>query len=149
MNRTLFGVIFMAVLLGIYLWATGYQGNLMVVSGQPILIIMGLALVVLPIVGAWLLFRELRFGMVSARLVRQLREEGNLPVDDLPHRPSGRALRSAADEELPVFAADVDSAPESWRAWFRLGLAYDACGDRKRARESIRRAITLYKKDED
>ena len=118
----------------------------MVMSGQPVLIIMGLALVILPVVGAWALFRELRFGIVSARLVRQLEHEGNLPVDDLPHTPSGRTVRAAADEEFPAFAAEVDAAPESWRAWFRLGLAYDASGDRKRARESIRTAIALYKK---
>jgi len=147
MNRTAVGVVVMAVLLGLYLWATGYQGYVMIFSGQPVLIVMGLALLVLPVVGAWALFRELHFGVVSARLVKQLEFEGNLPIDDLPHTPSGRTVRAAADEEFPLFAAEVDAAPESWRAWFRLGLAYDASGDRKRAREAIRMAIKLNKTD--
>jgi tetratricopeptide (TPR) repeat protein len=147
MNRTAWGAILMAMLLALYLWATGYQGYLMIFSGQPVLIIMGLALIVLPIVGAWALFRELRFGFVSDRLVKQLEAEGNLPVDDLPHTPSGRTVREAADEEFPAYAAEVDAEPESWRAWFRLGLAYDASGDRKRARESIRKAIALNKRN--
>jgi Flp pilus assembly protein TadD len=37
----------------------------------------------------------------------------------------------------------VEQDPASWRAWFRLGLAYDASGDRRRARGAIRRAIAL------
>ena len=30
-----------------------------------------------------------------------------------------------------------------WRAWLRLGLVYDASGDRRRARAAVRRAIAL------
>ena len=37
----------------------------------------------------------------------------------------------------------MEAAPEDWRAWFRLGLAYDASGDRRRARKAIIRAISL------
>jgi len=29
----------------------------------------------------------------------------------------------------------------NWRSWFALGLIYDACGDRKRARSAMRKAI--------
>lgn len=147
MNRAVLGVVVMAVLLGLYLWATGYQGYVLIMSGQPIAIIMGLALLVLPVVGAWAMYRELSFGMYSSRLVKQLKDEGNLPEDTLPHRPSGRPVREAADEEFPLYAAEVDAHPESWRAWFRLGIAYDASGDRKRAREAIRKAIALSKND--
>jgi cytochrome c-type biogenesis protein CcmH/NrfG len=64
-------------------------------------------------------------------------------VEDLPTRASGRPFRDAADEQFPQYRAEVESAPESWRAWFRLGLAYDASGDRRRAREALRQAIRL------
>ncbi|MFP3380386.1 tetratricopeptide repeat protein, partial [Bacillus sp. SIMBA_069] len=56
-------------------------------------------------------------------------------------------LRDAADEQFPQYRAEVEAAPESWRAWFRLGLAYDASGDRRRAREALRQAIRLERAD--
>ena len=36
-----------------------------------------------------------------------------------------------------------DRTVEDWRAWFRLALAYDAAGDRKRARRAMRDAVAL------
>jgi Flp pilus assembly protein TadD len=39
----------------------------------------------------------------------------------------------------------VEKEPQSWALWMRLGMAYDACGDRRRARWAIRRAITIEK----
>ncbi len=38
----------------------------------------------------------------------------------------------------------VDQNPDNWRPWFNLATAYDASGDRKRARESMRHAWDLY-----
>ena len=58
-------------------------------------------------------------------------------------RPSGRVVRSEADALFPAYRADVEAHPDDWRAWYRLGLAYDASGDRRRAREAVRRAIRL------
>ena len=43
----------------------------------------------------------------------------------------------------PVTESLYPASPDDWRAWYRLGLAYDASGDRRRAREAVRRAITL------
>lgn len=105
--------------------------------------ILGIALVVLPIVGLWALGAELVFGFRSQRLTKMLEASGGLPVDNLPAKASGRPLRSAADAEFPKYKAEVEADPESWKAWFRLGLAYDASGDRRRARGAIRKAIVL------
>lgn len=104
---------------------------------------LGVALVFLPLLGFWALMAELLFGLRSQRLVKVLRASGQLPVEELPIRSSGRPVRSAADAEFPRFKAEVEAAPGSWQAWFRLGLSYDASGDRRRARSSIRRAIAL------
>jgi Flp pilus assembly protein TadD len=38
----------------------------------------------------------------------------------------------------------VESAEDDWSAWFRLGLAYDDAGDRRRARAAMRTAIRLH-----
>ena len=145
MNRAIAGSIFMAVLLVLYMWVAGYQAFVMMSSGNAIVITMGIALVVLPVVGVWALVRELAFGIRSGALIKRLEVEGGLPEDTLPHRPSGRTVRESADEEFPVYAAAVDAEPESWRAWMRLGLAYDASGDRKRARWAVRQAISFSK----
>ncbi|WP_349898311.1 tetratricopeptide repeat protein [Parafrigoribacterium soli] len=104
---------------------------------------LGVALIVLPLLGAWALGAELLFGLRSQRLLGVLRSEGALPADALPTRASGRPERAAADAVFPGYQAAVEAAPGSWQAWFRLGLAYDACGDRRRARGSIGRAIRL------
>jgi tetratricopeptide (TPR) repeat protein len=111
-------------------------------------IAMGVALIVLPFIAAWAIGRELLFGARTEKLVRLMAAEGTLPVDDLPHRASGRPLRDAADADFPQYKAEVEAAPESWRAWFRLGLAYDASGDRRRARAALRQAIELYRAEE-
>jgi hypothetical protein len=104
---------------------------------------LGLALIVLPLLGLWALVAELRFGVRSQRLVRVLAAESPLPADDLPRRASGRPDRAAADAAFPAYRSAVEADPGSWRAWFRLGLAYEASGDRRRARRSIRHAIEL------
>ena len=139
------GAIVMALLLVVYLVIVIQWSVLLLVSGSVVGVVMGAALLVLPLIGAWAIARELMFGVRTEKLVRILDAEGNLPVEDLPHRPSGRPFRDAADAEFPRYRDEVESAPESWRAWFRLGLAYDASGDRRRARHALREAIRLYR----
>ena len=136
-------VVFMSVLLVFYLVLMGWRAVLFVQSGDPIGIMIGVALIVLPIIGFWALVREITFGVRSERLVKMLDEQGRLPVEELTLRPSGRPNRAEADAEFPRYRAEVDEAPRDWRAWLRLGLAYDASGDRKRARSAIRTAIAL------
>jgi hypothetical protein len=135
----------MAVLLALYLALVVRYGVILIVSGSWAGISMAIALFVLSAIATWALLRELWFGVQTQRLVRILEKEGGLPVDELPHRASGRPLRDAADEEFPAYKAEVEAAPESWRAWFRLGLAYDASGDRRRARRAMREAVKLHK----
>ena len=108
---------------------------------------LGIALVVLPLIGFWALVAELIFGIRSQRLTTVLRSSGELPVENLPIRTSGRPIRSAADTEFSRYKAEVEADPGSWQAWFRLGLSYDASGDRRRARSSIRRAIMLEREN--
>ncbi|TFB86395.1 hypothetical protein E3O44_11645 [Cryobacterium algoricola] len=133
----------MAILLAFYLVLVGWRALLFLQSGEPVGIAIGVALLILPVIGVWALVLELTFGTRSARLVRLLEASGELPVETLPIRASGRPVRDAADADFPQYRDAVDAAPEDWKAWFRLGLAYDAAGDRKRARGAIRTAITL------
>ena len=143
--RNRLAAIVMAALLALYIVLVAQRAVLLLSSGVGVGIAMGAALIVLPIIAVWAIGREILFGVRTERLVRILDAEGNLPVEDLPHRASGRPLRAAADEDFPRYRAEVEAEPASWRAWFRLGLAYDASGDRRRARQALREAIRLHR----
>ncbi len=106
--------------------------------------LLGLAVLALPLIGLWALVAEWRFGRATQRLGAELAERGELPVDDLPRRPSGRPVREAAEAHFATARTRVEADPESWERWFELSLAYDAAGDRRRARSSMRHAITLH-----
>jgi len=137
------GVIVMTAALALYIVLVGQRAYLLLTSGEPIAIAMGVALVLLPILGAWGLWRELRFGSRAQALARRLEAEGGLPADEIDVRQSGRPDRAQADALFPAYRADVEAHPGDWRAWFRLGLAYDGAGDRRRARQAVRTAIAL------
>jgi hypothetical protein len=136
-------VIVMAVLLVFYLVVMASRSVLFVTSGDPIGVVIGIALIVLPIIGVWALSREVVFGFRSEHLMKMLEEQNALPLLDLPRRPSGRVVRQDADAAFPQYRDAADANPESWQAWACLGLAYDAAGDRRRARGAIRTAIAL------
>lgn len=135
--------IVMSVLLAIYLVAVVQYAFVLIGIDDWIARTMGVALLVLPLIGAWALVREIAFVLRAEKLMRTLRDAGELPVDDLPKLPSGRADPALADAQFPPYKAAVEAEPESWQAWFRLGLAYDASGDRPRARWATREAIRL------
>ncbi len=133
----------MAALLLLYLVLVAGYAIRFVASGEPAGIGIGVALFLLPLLGAWLLAAELLFTVRAERLRRVAASEGPLPADELPRLPSGRPDPRAADERFPRYREAVEAEPDSWRAWLRLGLAYDASGDRKRARWAVRRAVRL------
>lgn len=143
MSKAKIGALVVAALLAVYLVFTVQRGWIMITEDEPIAKILGIALFALPIVGAWALIAELLFGSRMQRLGSILEDEGGLPEDTLPRTPGGRIVREAADAEFAKYRTAVEAAPEEWRAWFRLSCAYDAAGDRRRARSTMRRAIAL------
>ncbi len=140
-TRAVVGIL--AAVLVLYFVLTAQRAWALLTSGDVVLTLLGLGVLILPIVGAWLLVAELRFGLATQRLGERLAAEGGLPVDDLPRRPSGRVERAAADAAFATRQAEAEAAPDDWRTWFRLGIAYDDAGDRRRAREAMRKAIAL------
>jgi len=138
-----FAAVLVSALLVLYLVLVLQLAIRLIAVDNAISKVLGIALLVLPLLGAWALVAEILFGLRTQRLVRQLDVAGELPVDSLPKRTSGRPERAAADAEFPRYKAEVEADPGSWKAWFRLGLSYDASGDRPRARRSLRRAIAL------
>ncbi len=137
------GAIAMAAVLVIYLVFTTQYAIRLITVDEPLAKALGIALILLPILGAWALVAELVFAVRSQRLMARLEAEGRLPDDALPELASGRIDRAAADAVFPKYRDEVEAEPEAWWAWLRLALAYDASGDRRRARSSTRRAIAL------
>jgi hypothetical protein len=141
--RARIAALVMAALLVVYLVFVTNYALILINDDQPLAKAIGWALIVMPVLGAGVLAADLVFVVRGENLVKRLGAEGGLPVDDLPRLPSGRPDPAAADLEFPQYQAEVEAEPESWRAWVRLGLAYDASGDRRRARWATRRAIAL------
>lgn len=135
-------VVLLVVALAAYFALIGYRAFSLLGQDSVVLKILGAAVLVIPLIGAWLVVAELRFGRLTERLARRLDDEGEPPEPDLPRRPSGRVDPAAAETLFEQRRADVEESPDDWRCWYRLALAYDYAGDRGRARAAMRVAIT-------
>jgi hypothetical protein len=136
--------VLIAVVFVAYAVLLGWRGVLLIGTGDPVAIGLGIAVLVIPLLGIYLVWRELQFGRRTEALAGELEADGGLPVDDLPRRPSGRIDRVAADAAFLKYKEEAEAAPDDWRVWFRLSTAYDAAGDRKRARATMRTAIAHH-----
>lgn len=135
--------------LAVYLVLVGWRGVLLVAdgigTGDAVSVLLGLAVLVFPVVGAALVWRELSFGVATQRLAEHLAARDALPPDDLPRRPSGRVEKAAAQQAFETSWADAQTHPGDPAAWYRLALAYSDLGDRRAARASMREAIRVWR----
>ncbi|MDJ0357302.1 MAG: hypothetical protein M3021_12285 [Actinomycetota bacterium] len=145
MSKTKIWVGLICLLLVFYLVVTVQRAFLLLADPDLTSKGLGAAYLVLPVVGAWALIRELMFGSRMERMAKILESEGGLPVDELPRTPGGRIVRAAADTEFEKYRLEAEAAPGDWRSWFRLSCAYDASGDRTRARKTMRDAISIFR----
>lgn len=141
-----FGKTFAALtctLLVLYLVYTADRGMSLLLSGSVAGVVLGIGMILLPVLGAWALVREILFGTRIQMMAQQLSDSGDLAEDHLPRTPSGKVDREAATAEFESFAEAVEASPEDWKAWFNLACMYDAVGERKRARAAMRNAWSL------
>jgi hypothetical protein len=125
-----------------YFGLIGVRGFLLFEQPRLVLKALGCAVLVLPLVGAWVVVAELRFGAASQRLAGRISIGGESPEPpDLPRSASGRVDPAAADLWFQDRRAAVEAEPDRWQSWFRLAQAYDLAGDRRRARSALRTAI--------
>jgi len=137
-------IAFMCAALLVYIVLLGRSAVLMIGSGRAVAIVLGVALLVLPVIGLWAMIATLRAGFAHQKLARIVAEDGmELDVSALPRRPSGRIERAAADALFDTVRAELDNDPDDWRRWYRLARAYDYAGDRGRAREAMKKAVEL------
>ncbi len=143
MTSAKFGALFMSALVVMYLVLVAERSFALIGSGEPIGIAIGSLMFFLPAVAFWAIAMELRFGLRIEKLGEVLKQENAWPQFPFVLRPSGRPTKESAQDVFAEFRQKVESDERNWKAWFALGLAYDAAGDRPRARKAMRQAISL------
>ncbi|MFJ6523642.1 hypothetical protein ACIQMZ_00035 [Streptomyces longwoodensis] len=133
-----------AAVLVFYFVLVGSRGVLLIQSGTLVTVTFGVAVLVLPVIGLWFLWKNTQFVRRANALAAELDAEGGLPVDELLRTPSGRIDRESADEVFARRKAETEAAPDDWRTWFRLAVAYHDARDTPRARKAMQRAIALH-----
>ncbi|MGO4445905.1 hypothetical protein AB4Z42_21385 [Mycobacterium sp. 2YAF39] len=135
---------FMCVALIVYFVLLGRIAMAFITSGEAAAIGLGLALMIMPLIGIWVMVATLRAGLTHQRLGRIVKDEGMaLDVNSLPRMASGRIERDAADALFATVREELENDPDNWRRWYRLARAYDYAGDRSRAREAMKKAVEM------
>ncbi|NJQ02214.1 hypothetical protein [Streptomyces zingiberis] len=140
-DKITYGVL--AAVLCVYFVLAGGRGLALIGQGTAVTVALGLSVLVMPVIGAWFLWQTTRFARDADRLAAELAAEGGLPVDDLERTASGRIDRAAADAAFARRKTEAEAAPDDWRVWFRLAVAYRDARDTPRARRAMQRAIAL------
>jgi len=125
MGSRALALILSAMLAG-YLLLLGRTGILLVVSGSLAGFLLGLAILVFPVMGAWIIYRELRFGFTAQKMSEEVDE-------------------ATLTQGFDIAKAAVQTDPQDWRAWFNVSVAYDDAGDRRRSRKSMHHAAALFR----
>jgi tetratricopeptide (TPR) repeat protein len=135
---------FMCVALIVYFVLLGRIAMAFITSGEPAAAGLGVALLVMPLIGIWVMVSTVRAGLTHQRLGTIVKDEGmELDVNSLPRMPSGRIERDAADALFETVRLELENDPDNWRRWYRLARAYDYAGDRSRAREAMKKAVEM------
>jgi cytochrome c-type biogenesis protein CcmH/NrfG len=129
----------MAALAVIYVVLLGQKAVLLLLEASLVAKAMGVALLVLPLIAAWAILTEIKFGIDAERLACRNSE----PPLQFVLRPSGKPTKESAQVEFERIKSQVSQDLSNWELWFRLGECYEASGERKLARKSIRKAIKL------
>ncbi|MFF3207310.1 hypothetical protein [Streptomyces sp. NPDC002962] len=133
-----------AAVLVFYFALVGSRGVMLIQAGTLLTVTFGVAVLILPVIGVWFLWKNTQFVRRANALAAELDAEGGLPVDELKRTASGRVDRDSADEVFDRRKAETEAAPDDWRTWFRLAVAYHDARDTPRARKAMQRAISLH-----
>jgi hypothetical protein len=137
------GALLVAVVVLMVCAALALKGVQLLGTGDLREVGLGVGILVLVAVGVVLVLGEVRLGAASARLGRRLEAEGGLPEDLPERRPSGRLPADAAQRQFARRKTETEAAPDDWRCWFRLALAYADARDTSAGRRAMRRAVAL------
>ena len=134
-----------AAVLVFYFALVGSRGVLLIEHGTLLTVSFGVAVLILPVIGIWFLWKNTQFVRRANALAAELDAEGGLPVDELVRTPAGRIDRDSADAVFVRRREETEDSPDDWRCWFRLAVAYQDARDTPRARKAMQRAIALHR----
>mgnify|MGYP000028125785 CR=1 FL=1 len=143
MTGAKFGAVVMTALTLMYVVLLGEKGILLLGDENPVAKLLGGLVILFPVVAIWAIIRELIFGLRIEKAGKELEDSGRWPRFDFELRPSGRPTPDSAAREFDRIKSQVEADEANWISWFALGLAYDAAGDRRRARAAMRKALSL------
>jgi hypothetical protein len=123
-----------------YVFLLGGRALTMLAEPNPVAIALGVGMLVFPVFAIWAILREIKFGIDAEKITKRALSI-ELPELELVLRPSGRATKESAALAFDSVKQNFDES--QWTQWLLLSEAYEASGDRKRARESMRKAISL------
>jgi cytochrome c-type biogenesis protein CcmH/NrfG len=131
-------VVLLVVVLAFYFFLIGAGGIGLLGDHRWSVKGLGLGVLLLPLVGVVIVVNELRFGRDTERLARLLEDpDAADPADPLD-----------PDAAFDLRKAEVQAAPQDWRSWYRLAVAYGDARDASRGRRTMRRAIALQRDGE-
>ena len=127
----------LAAVLAVYLAFAGMRGFDLLSSANTSVKLLGVCVIILPILGGFLIFREIRFGYATSELGKQVNPE-LLPTTDIkPRSPE-------AQEYVEAAIAQAKADESNWQHWFCVGIGYDLVGQRKLARECMQHAVSIH-----
>lgn len=123
-----------AILL-VYLVFTVLRGLDFLAVDDPAVKALGVAVLVLPVLGGILIFREIKFGKLSFNMGQSI-DEQYLPTTEL--------TEDEKREFLDTAIARAKEQMDSWQAWYSVALAYDLLKERKLARQAMQYSVELF-----
>ena len=107
----------MAAAFAVYAVLVAWRGWDFIASGEPAAVGLGLAVLLLPVLAGWLVWREVRFGFRMQELA------GRIDMVD--------------EHNLEERIEAAQAAPDDWLAWYWAGVGLLEAGDKKQARAAL------------
>lgn len=107
----------MAAAFAVYAVLVAWRGWDFIASGEPAAVGLGLAVLLLPLLAGWLVWREVRFGFRMQELA------GRIDMVD--------------EHNLEERIEAAQAAPDDWLAWYWAGVGLLEAGDKKQARAAL------------
>lgn len=107
----------MAGAFAVYAVLVAWRGWDFIATGDPVAVGLGLAVLILPFLAGFLVWREIRFGFRMQELAGRI------------DAPDDRSLEDRIER--------ANEAPEDWRAWYWVGVGLLEAGDKKQARAAL------------
>ncbi len=128
----------LAGILAVYIAFTFSRGLSFLADDSASVKILGISVIVIALIGIYVIVAEVIFGLRVSKLT-QLFDDSNMP------QPGSQLSDDDCEQLFSRAKKTVEEDPQNWNSWYMLSLAYELNRDRRRARESMRAALRLFR----